>query len=71
MTLNELLTTLAGNETLLIEVVETVEEADSTIIEFDVPGYEALSAELLARTVESVTVKTQASILIGITIKVV
>ena len=70
MTLNELLETLAGNDTLLIEVVETVEEADNTIIEFDVTGYEALSAELLARTVESVTINTQSSILIGITIKV-
>lgn len=71
MTLNELLETLAGNDTLIIEVVETVEEADNTIIEFDVTGYEALSAELLARTVESVTINTQSSILIGITIKVV
>lgn len=71
MTLNELLETLAGNETLLIEVVETVEEANNTIIEFDVSGYEALSAELLARTVESVIINTQSSILIGITIKVV
>lgn len=70
MTLNELLETLAGNDTLLIEVVETVEEADNTIIEFDVTGYEALSAELLARTVESVTINKQSSILIGITIKV-
>lgn len=71
MTLNELLETLAGNDTLLIEVVETVEEANNTIIEFDVSGYEALSAELLARTVESVIINTQSSILIGITIKVV
>lgn len=71
MTLNELLTALAGNDNLLIEVVETVEEADSTIIEFEVPGYEALSTDLLARTVESVTIKTQTTVFMGITIKVV
>ena len=71
MTLNELLTALAGNDNLLIEVVETVEEADSTIIEFEVPGYEALSTDLLARTVESVTIKTQPTVFMGITIKVV
>lgn len=71
MTLNELLTTLAENEGLNVEVVETVSEADNVIIDFDASGYEALSAELLAREVEKVTINSQSSIVIGITIKVI
>ena len=69
MTLNELLAALSNNEMLCVEIIETVEEEENIVIEFDAPGYEALSAELLARTVSEITINTQASIVAGIRIK--
>lgn len=71
MTLNDVLAALSNNEMLCIEIIETVEETDNIIIEFDAPGYEALSTELLARTVSDIIINTQASIVAGVKIKVV
>lgn len=71
MTLNDVLAALSNNDMLCIEIIETVEEADNIIIEFDAPGYEALSAELLGRTVSDIIINSQASIVAGIKIKVV
>jgi len=75
MTLNDLLESLVSNETLNIEVIETVSEKDKVIIEFDAPGYEALSSELLARTVDEVMIITPTAISLRsepkITVKVI
>ena len=62
MTLNELLAALVDNENLYIEIIETVSEEDNVIIEFEAPGYEALSSELLARTVDKVKIIAQTAI---------
>lgn len=70
MTLNNVLSALSENEMLYIEVIETVETKEVEIIEFDVSGYEALSDELLARTVDKIIINTQEpGIVLGMTIK--
>lgn len=60
MSLNELLATLADNGTLDIEITETVVVSEKTeevaLIEFEAPGWESLSAELLQRTVDKVII---------------
>ena len=62
MALNELLESLVENENLNVEIIETVNEEDKVIIEFEAPGYEALSSELLARTVDKVKIITPTAI---------
>ena len=75
MTLNELLAALVDNENLNIEIIETVSEEDNVIIEFEAPGYEALSSELLARTVDKVKIIAQTGVSLNnemkITVKVI
>lgn len=75
MTLNELLAALVDNENLNIEIIETVSEEDKVIIEFEAPGYEALSSELLSRTVDKVKIIAQTAISLKndmkITVKVI
>ena len=70
MTLNDVLEALSNNEMLCIEVIETVEQKDNVIIEFDAPGYEALSAELLSRTVKEITINADSLVMAGMKIKV-
>ena len=50
MSLNNLLAALAENSMLYIEIIED----KNTLIEFEAPGYESLSSELLARTVDKI-----------------
>jgi len=60
MSLNNLLATLVDNGTLDIEITETVVVSEKTeevtLIEFEAPGWESLSAELLQRTVDKVII---------------
>ena len=56
MSLNEVLAALANNTMLNIEITKKEGTDDVPIIEFEASGYEALSAELLVKEVESITV---------------
>lgn len=56
MSLNNLLAALAENSMLYIEITETIEKEETVLIGFEAPGWEALSAELLARQVDKVFV---------------
>lgn len=58
MSLEELLTTLEDNKMLYIEITETIEDKEIGIIGFEAPGWEALNPELLARTVDKISVET-------------
>ena len=62
MSLNQLLATLAENKMLYIEITETIEKEETVLIGFEAPGWESLSAELLARQVDKVSVDTSSII---------
>lgn len=65
MTLSSLLETLADNEMLNIQIKDST---DKILIEFEAPGYESLSAELLAMTVSKVVIDSYLSVTSQITI---
>lgn len=58
MSLTELLATLKENEMLYVEITETEDNKEVVLIGFEASGWESLSTELLARTVDKVTVDT-------------
>lgn len=65
MTLSSLLETLADNEMLNIQIKDST---DKILIEFEAPGYESLSTELLAMTVSKVVIDSYLSVTSQITI---
>jgi len=58
MTLRSLLESLADNEMLNIQI----KDSENVLIEFDAPGFESLSNELLSRTVSKVTIDSTLSV---------
>ena len=58
MTLRSLLESLADNEMLNIQI----KDSEKVLIEFDAPGYESLSNELLSKTVSKVTIDSTLSV---------
>lgn len=58
MTLSSLLETLADNVMLNIQI----KDSEKVLIEFDAPGYESLSNELLSKTVSKVTIDSTLSV---------
>ena len=58
MTLRSLLESLADNVMLNIQI----KDSENVLIEFDAPGFESLSNELLSRTVSKVTIDSTLSV---------
>ena len=66
MTLSNLLESLADNVMLNIQI----KDSQKVLIEFDAPGYESLSSELLSKTVSKVTIDSTLSVSTQMTIVV-
>lgn len=55
MTLDQLSVTIASNTSLFVTIIDSVGDV---VVKYNAPGYEALDAELLAKTVSKVTIES-------------
>lgn len=59
MTLSEALTALAGNTGINIQLVEVDGTTKTPIITFNAPGYAGVESDLLAKTVDTITINNK------------